>query len=197
MMQNKILSLTQDGTPHQWISWQDCVTLKVKGLVAWELGGDSSIFGGTSRMTGERSHVEVSPIVAIKGKFKFKREIPVLTNSNLFRRDLFTCGYCGRFHTESHLSRDHIVPVSKGGKDIWSNVITSCKKCNSHKGNKSLKDADLELIWVPYVPCRNEILILNNRNILVDQAKFISDFIPKNSRVPQYLERHCGITLAS
>jgi hypothetical protein len=58
-----------------------------------------------------------------------------------------------------------------------------------------LADTDLELLWVPYVPNRCEALILQNRKILADQANYIANFIPKHSRVPQYLAAQCGIVL--
>lgn len=185
-----ILALTSDGTPHQWLSWEVAVTMKYKNLLAWEIGDDDLSFnGGVSRMTGERSHIEVKNIVALKGKFKFNNKAPALTNSNLFARDLYTCGYCGRHFQEDKLTRDHIVPVSKGGKDVWTNVIAACKKCNNAKDSHMLEDTDLQLIWVPYAPVRVEQLIMQNRKILFDQAKFILDFCPKHSRMHQFVER--------
>ena len=182
-----ILALTSDGSPHQWLSWEAAVVAKCKGLVAWELGDDESTFrGGLSRMTGERSHIEVKNIIALKGKFKFNNKPPALTNSNLFVRDRFVCGYCGRHFHEERLTRDHIVPVSKGGKDVWTNVISSCRRCNNEKGNHLLDEIDLELLFVPYVPVRAEQLIMANRRILFDQMKFILDFIPLHSRMHQF-----------
>lgn len=192
---NLVLTLTGDGHPHAWINWQDAVRLKYLNLLSFEMGNEDSIFGGISRMTGERSQIDIGTIIGIKGKFKHNRKTPVLTNSNLFRRDLMTCSYCGKHFNDAHLTRDHIVPVSKGGDDSWMNCVAACRKCNGKKGNKMLQDTDLELVWTPYVPNREEALILQNRHILADQAEFIANFIPKHSRVPQYLEQHCGITI--
>ena len=194
MAMHQILACTADGRPHQWMSWQDAVTAKYKGLVAYEFGDDDALFhGGTSRMTGERSIVEVKSIIAIRGEFKFRLRTPALTNQNLFKRDLHLCGYCGRFGaSDSMLTRDHIHPVSKGGKDVWTNVITACKKCNNYKDDKMLHETDLELRWVPYTPTRDEQLIMQNRNILFDQAKFLLDFVPEHSRMKTLLERKFG-----
>jgi 5-methylcytosine-specific restriction endonuclease McrA len=139
--------------------------------------------------------MQVGAIIGVKGKFKHSRATPVLSNTNLFKRDILTCGYCGKHFPESQLTRDHIVPVSKGGRDVWQNVVACCKKCNSHKGNKMLDDCGMNLLWVPYVPCRNETLILSNRNILFDQAQYIAGFLKKDSRAPRYLEEHLGIVL--
>jgi hypothetical protein len=196
MKHNLVLSITGEGAPHQWLHWQDAITLKAKNLVSFEMGDPDMIMGGTSRMTGERTSMTIGTIIGIKGKFKHQAaKTPVLSNPSLFKRDLLTCGFCGHHFSESHLTRDHIVPVSKGGKDIWMNCVAACKKCNGKKGNKSLEDAGMELLWVPYVPNRYEALILANRHILADQAEYVAGFIPKHSRVPRYLEQHCGISI--
>lgn len=190
---HQILALTSDGRPHQWLSWQDAVTMKYKDLVSFEMGDDENTFhGGVSRMTGLQSHIEVKSIIAIKGKFKFDRKTPALTNPNLFARDLHICGYCGRFTPDEKLTRDHIMPKSRGGKDVWENVVACCKKCNNHKDNMTPHEADMELIWVPYKPVREEKLIMENRKILVDQAAFILNFVPDHSRMFKYVEDRLG-----
>lgn len=191
----QVLALTADGNPHQWLHWQDAVTLKCKGLVSFEMGNEDQFLGGVSRMTGEQSHVEIGTIISIRGKFKHSRKTPALTNQNLFRRDIHTCSYCGKHFPESKLTRDHIQPVSRGGRDVWENVVAACWKCNNKKGAHTLTEAGLELKWVPYVPCREEALILSNRHILADQAAFIANFLPKHSRAIEYLDKHCGIVI--
>jgi hypothetical protein len=53
-----------------------------------------------------------------------------------FRRDGFSCRYCGRSPINDftvELECDHIVPKSKGGKDELSNFVTACKDCNQGK----------------------------------------------------------------
>jgi len=183
-MHNLILAVNAGGQPHSWMNWQDAVTLKCKGLVAWEFGDEDFMFqGGTSRMTGERSHVEIGSIVALKSKFKYIDRTPTLSNKNLFRRDLHICGYCGKQHGDEKLTRDHIVPVSKGGENTWMNCVTACYRCNCEKDDKSLKDFGKQLLYVPYVPDKAEGLILQNRNILADQMEFLVGFLPKHSRV--------------
>lgn len=192
---HQILALTADGRPHQWLHWQDAVTAKYKGLISFELGDDDNTFrGGVSRMTGERSQMEVKSIIALKGKFKFDRKVPTLTNSNLFARDLHICGYCGRLTPDDKLTRDHIVPKSRGGKDVWTNVIACCKKCNNHKDSSMLHEVGLELIWVPYTPVREEKLIMENRKILADQAQFILGFVPQQSRMHRYVTERLGFS---
>lgn len=80
-----------------------------------------------------------------------------LTNFNLFRRDNFTCGYCGGVKGISlkkgdRLEREHIIPLSKNGKDIWDNVVTACSTCNHFKADKTPEEAGMKLKIAPYVP---------------------------------------------
>ena len=58
---------------------------------------------------------------------------PAFTRFNVFLRDRFTCQYCGE---REDLTFDHVVPRSRGGKTVWTNVVTACGSCNLLKGNR-------------------------------------------------------------
>lgn len=53
----------------------------------------------------------------------------------VFRRDNYTCRYCGRSAPEVILRPDHVVPVALGGTDDPTNLVTSCHDCNSGKSS--------------------------------------------------------------
>lgn len=55
------------------------------------------------------------------------------TRFDVFKRDDFTCQYCGRKSPEVILEVDHITPRSEGGNDDMGNLITSCRECNHGK----------------------------------------------------------------
>lgn len=61
----------------------------------------------------------------------------------VFKRDNFTCQYCGRSAPEAKLQADHVIPQSKGGSDKPYNLITSCFKCNNGKWDKLLPEGAL------------------------------------------------------
>lgn len=181
-----ILQLDSHGQPNKWITWQDAAVYHAKGLVSWSLGEiETVIRGGNNKMTGEQSVIRTSSIIAVKGTASSKRRhrAPALNNRELFRRDRHMCGYCGNIFAESKLTRDHIVPKAKNGKDIWMNVVTCCAKCNQRKDDKTLDEAGLELLYAPYIPSRAEHLILANRNILADQMEFLLSFVDEKSRL--------------
>jgi 5-methylcytosine-specific restriction endonuclease McrA len=81
--------------------------------------------------------------------------------------------YCGKEFPNSMLTRDHVVPMSGGGQDRWSNVVTACRSCNTRKGNRLPEEAGMSLLAIPYVPNWAEFLALSNRRILVDQMEFL------------------------
>ena len=65
------------------------------------------------------------------------------TRFEVFKRDRFTCQYCGRKAPDVVLQVDHIVPVAKGGKNDILNLVTSCVDCNSGKSDRKLDDASV------------------------------------------------------
>ena len=172
-----ILRLDVVGQPVQWIPWQEAVVLDCRAMIAWSAGDTQFTFhGGTSRVTGLRSTATVSSIIAVKGRFQDGMGgdvVPPLRNRDLFLRDAYMCMYCGRRDVEHRLTRDHLYPLSRGGKDTWRNVVTACRSCNHAKGARTPEEACMTLLAVPYVPNRAEYLVLSNRRILADQMEFL------------------------
>lgn len=73
-----------------------------------------------------------------------------LTRRAVFRRDNFTCQYCG---IESHhLTIDHVIPRHRGGAHTWNNVVSACSNCNRHKGGKLLGEVRMALHRKPAEP---------------------------------------------
>ena len=146
--------------------------------VAWEAGMEFvRLRGGVARATGRRSILFVSTIIASTGgarEYDLLNDAPSLTNKNLFERDKHMCLYCGEFLYNCELTRDHVVPVSRGGADTWENVVTACRICNQYKADRLLEEIGMRLLAVPYVPNRAEGLILENREILGDQMEFLN-----------------------
>lgn len=60
------------------------------------------------------------------------------TRFEVFKRDAFTCKYCGRKPPEVVLNADHMLARSKGGPDTMENLVTACFDCNSGKSDVSL-----------------------------------------------------------
>ncbi|WP_434715819.1 HNH endonuclease [Paraburkholderia sp. A3RO-2L] len=176
---HQVLTLDQGGRPSRWSSWEEAIVYKVKGLIAWSLGDETPYHGGVSRLTGEDTVVTVPNIIAVANEV-FDGRIP-LTNHNLFNRDNYICCYCGNQFCRGQLTREHIVPTSRGGANNWMNCATACKTCNNRKSDALLEELGWKLLYVPYVPTRAEALILAGRNIQSDQMQYLRDCLAHNS----------------
>jgi len=81
-----------------------------------------------------------------------KNEV-IFSRQNLFLRDRFTCQYCGKIlKNPKDRTIDHVIPKSRGGKTVWTNVVLCCKKCNLKKGNQTPEEAGLRLLKPPKPP---------------------------------------------
>lgn len=72
------------------------------------------------------------------------------TRKNIHTRDNYTCQYCGT--KEAPLTLDHVLPVSRGGKSTWDNVVTACLSCNTRKANRTPEEAHMLLHKPPKKP---------------------------------------------
>jgi 5-methylcytosine-specific restriction endonuclease McrA len=181
-----ILQLDVSGRPQAWISAREAAVLYACDGVAWTLGDTFQVLrGGIQRATGLQSRIELHPIVAVRGSVPSRawRQTPALSNTKLFVRDRQVCAYCGGKFSFDELTREHIVPVSRGGQDSWMNCITACRGCNGRKGNRLPEEARMSLLYLPYVPSLHEDMILRGRRILADQMEFLLASVPRSSRL--------------
>jgi len=74
------------------------------------------------------------------------------TRKNIYLRDKSRCQYCGRPAPTRELNLDHVIPISRGGRSTWQNVVCCCLPCNSRKGNKLPSEAGMRLVKEPKKP---------------------------------------------
>ena len=181
----RILRLNLSGQPVEWATWQEAVCLYARNLVVWKRGESVlRLRGGRSRLDGCRTTVDVHSIIACGGRIAGRgRSVPPLTNVALFGRDHNFCLYCGGPFADSALTRDHVVPKSRGGRDGWDNVVAACKRCNHRKGNRLAHECGMALLALPYVPNIAEYLALTNSGrILGDQMDFLASQFGRASK---------------
>ena len=187
-----ILKLDKAGNPDRWINYEEAIRLYTNERVIANLGAQQFVFrGGINARTQKQSIIEVGSILLTRAKVKCQNNgqhfVPHLTNKALFRRDGYLCLYCGEAFSQSELTRDHIIPISRGGRDSWENVVSACCRCNNHKGNQLLEECGKKLLAVPYVPNKAEYLFLQNRKIITDQQAFLVARFGKDSQLKHWL----------
>jgi 5-methylcytosine-specific restriction endonuclease McrA len=103
-----------------------------------------------------------------------QRHVP-FTRRNLYRRDQYTCQYCGQKPGSENLSIDHIVPRSLGGRTTWTNCVLACIRCNIRKSNRTPEQARMGLLRAPRKPRWIPQVALPHGIVKRSWTQFISD----------------------
>ena len=182
-----ILKTDPGGRPIRWVDVRTAAAYLLRQEVAWSSAATAiTLRGGFSARTGERSRLDIPSILAVLGaRSAFSdHTVPRLTNDALFLRDRYLCCYCGHHFAAARplLTRDHVLPLSRGGSDSWDNVVTSCRDCNQKKDDRLVEESTLEMRYIPYTPSRAEAMILENRRILADQMDYLMQQVPRRDR---------------
>jgi 5-methylcytosine-specific restriction endonuclease McrA len=145
------LALNASFEPLTMVPMRRALRLVIDGK-AEVVESDAERFIHSERLTLPR------PIVIRLTRFihvprRFRRQV---TNTFLFARDRYRCQYCGRgvadLKPREGLTRDHLVPLSRGGTNDWSNVVTACAPCNTRKANRLPEEIGMHPITPPVEP---------------------------------------------
>ncbi len=183
----EVLRTDVAGMPLEWIDYRDAVRLYHTDQVAYACGSlIYAVRGGVNARSGVRSVVEVNSIIATVGNAhsierNHESYSPPLNNRTLFRRDGNLCMYCAQRFRTSELTRDHITPLSLGGRDAWTNVVAACRRCNDHKGGRTPEQARMQLVAIPFTPTYAEYIYLKGRRVLADQMRYLVTHFPRSS----------------
>jgi hypothetical protein len=101
--------------------------------------------------------------------------------------------YCGDRFRSGQLSRDHVTPLSRGGRDAWNNVVTACRRCNNLKAWRTPEQARLQLIAIPFTPSYAEYIYLKGRRVLADQMEYLLAHFPRSSPLHKRLSKVSGL----
>jgi 5-methylcytosine-specific restriction endonuclease McrA len=101
---------------------------------------------------GVKKNIRIPEIIVLNDYNKMPDIKVKLSRRNIFLRDAGVCQYCTQKVTMSNFTIDHVVPKSKGGKAAWDNYVTCCRKCNTIKADKTLKEVNFTLMHQPKKP---------------------------------------------
>jgi 5-methylcytosine-specific restriction endonuclease McrA len=91
----------------------------------------------------------------VKTAFLYART-PAWSKRGVLRRDRHTCAYCG----DAADTVDHLLPLSRGGRNAWPNTVAACARCNHRKANRTPPEAGMVLRWKPSTPTWRETVHL-------------------------------------
>jgi 5-methylcytosine-specific restriction endonuclease McrA len=125
-----------------------CSTRRALGLL---LNGKAEMLAnGRGYVHTVRLSIPRPSVIRLDRMIKRPRPKVRLTKRELFRRDNYTCQYCGQ--RSARLTIDHVVPRYRGGEHLWSNLVAACPACNLRKGGRTLREAHMMLQHRPWEP---------------------------------------------
>ena len=100
--------------------------------------------------------IPLPSVISLKQYVPMARR-PAFTRFNVFLRDHFACQYCGRSLPTEDLTFDHVTPRVRGGRTLWTNVVTACEPCNLRKGNLTPQQARMFPRQHPFAPTVHQL----------------------------------------
>ena len=132
-----------------------CSTRRAVGLI---LGGKAAmVTNGRGYIHTIKELIPRPSVIRLESQIHRPRPRVKLTRREVFRRDNYTCQYCGR--RDGALTVDHVLPRYQGGLHIWTNVVAACPSCNHRKGGRSPEEAHMLLTHNPKEPPANAAYI--------------------------------------
>lgn len=111
-----------------------------------------------------QQEIQAPRVICLRGYDRVPRLTLRFNRRNLLARDGHSCQYCGDTFPSSQLSLDHVMPRSRGGDTSWENVVCSCLRCNSKKGDRTPQEAHMQLKRPPKRPNYSPLLAMKVTN---------------------------------
>ena len=129
------------------LTWKEWIQLKINE--------------GDKEIKTIRGSIRVPTVVILSKYDKVHKQSPKLSKNAIAKRDGYKCQVTGE-HCPNNGNVDHLIPISRGGsKRSWKNMVWMRKDINSKKGNKTLKEAGLNLIRQPKAPLHCTAILID------------------------------------
>ncbi len=125
-----------------------CNIRRAIGLIVSEKA--TMVLDGRGIIRTVRQEFPAPSIIRLSRMIKRPRPVVKLNKHEIFRRDNYTCQYCGIRPARPTL--DHVVPRRLGGKHTWENLVTACPACNHKKGGRTPEQVNMTLLRKPVRP---------------------------------------------
>jgi 5-methylcytosine-specific restriction endonuclease McrA len=121
-----------------------------------------------------RQRLRVPEVIVLAGYDRLPSAAVSFSRRNIFKRDHYTCQYCGDQPGSEELSIDHVVPRSQGGTSTWENCVLACVACNKRKADRTPQQAGMRLRRQPARPAWKPLYARHTVRI-ESWSKFVSE----------------------
>lgn len=139
-MLSNVLVLNASYEPLNITSWRRAIILLIKGK-AEQVEHNGHMLA---------ADFPLPSVIRLRSYVKIPYKEINLSRWNVMHRDNYTCQYCGDRGRDQTI--DHVIPRSRGGGDTWENVVAACVRCNVKKGDRTPKEAGMQLMTQPKRP---------------------------------------------
>jgi 5-methylcytosine-specific restriction endonuclease McrA len=156
----QVLLLNASYEPLAIINQRRALTLLLKGRV-------EAACQETIEVRSISSCLYVPTVIRLRRYVNVPRRGARWSRKAILQRDKFTCAYClvqpgakqrGKVLTRQSFTVDHVIPISRNGKNTWGNTVCACPACNQRKGNRTPHEAQMRLHWEPKTPRVNYLI---------------------------------------
>jgi 5-methylcytosine-specific restriction endonuclease McrA len=121
-----------------------------------------------------RSRLRVPEVIVLAQYNRHPQGAVSFSRNNIFKRDHWTCQYCGKQPGGEELTIDHVLPRSQGGVSSWENCVLACIDCNKGKADRTPQQAGMKLRRAPVRPAWKPLYARSNVR-MESWSKFISE----------------------
>ncbi|NQU23178.1 MAG: HNH endonuclease [Candidatus Nealsonbacteria bacterium] len=149
-----------DPADYQLYTWADWSKLRLRG--------------GEQFVQAVRFRLRVPEVISLAGYDRVPSAAVTFSRRNIFKRDRFTCQYCGAQPGSEELTLDHVVPRAAGGESQWDNCVLACLGCNKRKADRTPQQAGMRLRNQPVQPAWRPLYAAHEVRI-ESWSKFVSE----------------------
>jgi len=121
-----------------------------------------------------RMRLRVPEVVALTNYDRIPTNAVTFSRRNIYKRDRYTCQYCGAQPGTEELTLDHVVPRAQGGISTWENCVLACVSCNKRKADRTPEQARMPLRKAPVRPTWRPLYA--SRDMRIDSwTRFVSE----------------------
>ena len=143
-------------------------------LYTWEDWSQLAPCEGELFIQAIRARLRVPEVVALTSYDRLPATAVSFSRRNIFKRDHYTCQYCGVQPGSEELTIDHVQPRSQGGTSTWENCVLACVACNKRKADRTPAQAGLQLYKPPARPTWKPLYASHTQRI-ASWSKFVSE----------------------